>query len=381
MRIAHLCLSCFYIDGFSYQENELVAQNVADGHDVFVIASTETYGTDRRLAYVEPNDYIGADGARVIRLPYSNLFPHSLARKLRVHPGVLSLLEDIKPDVILFHGLCGFELLTASNYKQLHPEIRLYVDSHEDFNNSARSLASKYLLHLGFYRPILHRSLDSIDKILCISVDTINFVRDFYRIPAEMLEFFPLGGKFLEDHDYEELRRIIRTQLAVPGQGTVFVQTGKIDRTKKLVESLRAFTALENPEFRFFVAGHLQDDIAKDVHALLRADERIRFLGWKTPDELRALLCAADVYVQPGTQSATMQMSLCCRCAVILDDVPSHRPFIDDNGWLVGSGLSLGDAFRLAAESRNRLTAMSKNSAGIASRLLDYRALAARLYS
>ena len=42
MKIAHICLSCFYIDGFSYQENELVRQNVSDGHDVLVITSTET---------------------------------------------------------------------------------------------------------------------------------------------------------------------------------------------------------------------------------------------------------------------------------------------------------------------------------------------------
>ena len=116
------------------------------------------------------------------------------------------------------------------------------------------------------------------------------------------------------------------------------------------------------------------------MQALVRKDDRIRFLGWKTPDELRDLLCAADVYVQPGTQSATMQMSLCCRCAVILDDVPSHRPFMNDNGWFVGRDLSLDDAFRLAADSAGSLPLMSRNSAAVASRLLDYKSLAARLY-
>ena len=67
MRVAHVCLSCFYIDGFGYQENELVRQHVADGHEVTVIASTETFGADRRLAYIAPSSFVGKVGAPVIR--------------------------------------------------------------------------------------------------------------------------------------------------------------------------------------------------------------------------------------------------------------------------------------------------------------------------
>ena len=84
--------------------------------------------------------------------------------------------------------------------------------------------------------------------------------------------------------------------------------------------------------------------------------------------------------MQPGSQSATMQMSLCCRCAVILDDVPSHRPFLDDNGWLVGTTLSLAQAFAAATRDVRRLPQMAQQSAEVASRLLDYKSLARRLY-
>ena len=68
MKICHMCLSCFYIDGYSYQENELVRQNVLDGHEVFVIASTETYAEDRTLSYIRPGDYEGGEGAPVCRV-------------------------------------------------------------------------------------------------------------------------------------------------------------------------------------------------------------------------------------------------------------------------------------------------------------------------
>lgn len=378
MKIAHLCLSCFYIDGYSYQENELVAQNVADGHDVVVVASTEVFGNDRRLAYVAPGEYMGSDRARVIRLPYSHWLPHALMRKLRVHSGVYELLEKERPDVILFHGLCGWELNAAAKFKKAHPATKLYVDSHEDFNNSAKSFLSRYILHYIYYRSIARRCLSAFEKVLCVSVDTLSFVRGFYGLSESVTELFPLGGKVQSDIEYADIRRDTRLQYDIDGNELVFVQSGKMDSTKKLLESLSAFSRIEGSHLRFFIAGHIHDDIAAEAEAVIAADRRISFLGWKTPEELRRLLCAADIYVQPGTQSATMQMSLCCRCVVILDDVPSHKPFVEGNGWLINPEMPLAQAFREAVVAD--LPRMSAESAATAARLLDYRALASRLY-
>lgn len=380
MKIVHLCLSCFYIDDYAYQENELVAQNVLDGHDVLVVASTETYGPDKRLAYLAPSEYMGGDGARVIRLPYRKWLPHRLMRKVRAHPGVFDLLERERPDVVLFHGLCGWELLSAARYKIAHPEVRFYVDSHEDQNNSARTFVSNALLHRSFYRPIIRKCLGAIDKVLCISVDTMNFVKDMYDVPQACLEFYPLGGRVFEEEEYRATRHATRAEYGVGDTEVLFVQSGKMDGSKKVLESLRAFAGVDDARFRFILVGHLQDDIASEAEALMNRDPRVRFVGWKTPDELRRILCAADVYVQPGTQSATMQMSICCRCTVILDDVASHKPFVAENGWLVGGEFSLDQAFNFVTQSKDRLSQMSENSREIAARLLDYRALASRLY-
>lgn len=91
-------------------------------------------------------------------------------------------------------------------------------------------------------------------------------------------------------------------------------------------------------------------------------------------------LCAADVYLQPGSQSAIMQNALCQRCAVILDDVPSHRPFVDGNGWLLNENLSLISVLENISRNPKQLSHMSMISLNIARNLLDYRKLAARLY-
>ena len=70
MKIVHCCLSCFYIDNYNYQENALPRQNKLDGHDVSIIASTETFINNTNLGYVQPSQYVNEDGIPVRRIPY-----------------------------------------------------------------------------------------------------------------------------------------------------------------------------------------------------------------------------------------------------------------------------------------------------------------------
>jgi hypothetical protein len=380
MKILHLCLSCFYIDNFSYQENELVKQNRDDGHDVVVIASTENYGANGDLIYSEPATYIGSEGAKVIRLPYRGMFPFFIRKKLRMHKDVYRYISEFRPEVILFHGACGWELNAAGRYVKDNPHVRLYVDSHEDFVNSARGFVSKWLLHWSYYRPILRRNLKYVTKVLPVAVSALEFMRDFYGVPPEMLELYPLGGFVADDNEYTRMREQRRGELHLGEEDILVVQSGKLDGSKKLLEALEAFRATSDISLHFVVAGRILPDIEDAVRSHIASDPRIRLLGWQSPEELRTLLCAADVYCQPGTQSATMQMSLANRCAVILDDIPSHHPYMDGNGWLVGTGCSMEQVFSAISADKAGLRKKGHRSYEVALRMLDYRLLAARLY-
>lgn len=381
MKIVHFCISCFYIDNYSYQENQLVAQNVRQGHDVTVVASTETFGKNNKLTYVSPGDYMGSDGARVIRLPYKRILNHKISTKFRAHPGIENILKEIEPDVIMFHGLCGWELLTVARYVKNHPDVLLYSDCHEDFFNSARTFVSKWVLHYLFYRPILRYSLPQIRKILCISKDAMVFAREMYGVDESLLEFFPLGGDIFSDIDYHATRTKNRLINGWGDEMIVFVQSGKMDEDKKLTDSLAAFRALPGAHLRFIIAGSLSDSIATEVMSYINSDSRIAFLGWQTADGLKQLLCASDVYLQPGSQSATMQMSLCCRCVIVLNDVLSHKVFVKGNGFLIGESCTLESALeRISVLSRANLNKMKNVSAIMAAELLDYEKLAARLF-
>jgi len=376
MKIAHLCLSNFYIDGVLYQENVLVRQHVAAGHDVLVVASTEEFDENQKITYRQPREYTGSEGEHIIRVPYRK-GPHALMRKIRTYPGIRTLLSGFEPDVIIFHGTCAFELLTVARYVRQNKGVKFFIDSHADWNNSARNFLSRELLHRRFYGPVLRWASRSAERILCVSTEAVDFVASLYRIDRAKLELFPLGCHIPSDVEYADRRDKARASLGLDKTTRLFLQAGKQTSRKKLIEALTAFRTVNDTDAVFAIAGIISEEIEKTVQNLMRADSRIRHLGWVDPEKLVDLLCACDIYVQPGTQSVTMQQSLGCRCAVILDDASAHAFYKCGNGWYVSEPEQLSLAFSEAMSTD--LAMMSARSLAFAAEKLDYRILAQRL--
>jgi len=205
----------------------------------------------------------------------------------------------------------------------------------------------------------------------------MDFAHEVYGVPRDRMEFYPLGGQIPDDETRSAHRHEVRQRLGLAADDIMIVQSGKQNRLKKLPESLRALSAVDNPRLRLVIAGVLQEDVRAECEALIAADPRVTFLGWQGPDELTALLCAADVYLQPGTQSVTMQHSLCCGCAVILDAIPAHESYIDGTGWLVRNHSDLVEA--LQGLRGANLPELEARSLDFARRKLDYSALGNRL--
>ncbi len=70
MKILHVCLACFYIDGYSYQENMLPKFHKKMGYEVEIIASTLSFDGHGNSCNIRPGVYDNEYGIRVTRLPY-----------------------------------------------------------------------------------------------------------------------------------------------------------------------------------------------------------------------------------------------------------------------------------------------------------------------
>lgn len=378
MRVAHICPAVF-TDGLTYQENLLARQHHLSGHDVIIIAPTEQIDSQTRLVQCAPGWSKTTDGIPLLRLPHPRLLPVRIAQKVRWMRGLRAALDTFRPDAALFHAPQSLSLLTFRNYQRRNPTANCHVDCHSDPYTSGTRWLSRNVLHRCFYGPLVRFGMRGLEPLLCISIDVQQFVSELYGFHSSNLAFFPLGGFVLGDHEYNEIRKRGRDRLGLRDGELLFLQTGKMDRRKRLIETLHSFRRVAIPNARFVVAGSLADDTRELAERAFLATPNAKFLGWVDSQALTELLCACDLYVQPGSQSATMQMALCSRCPVILDDVASHGPFVRGNGWIIRGESGLYAAFQEIRRDPSCLSRMSLQSLEIAKTLLDYSRLAERI--
>jgi hypothetical protein len=91
-------------------------------------------------------------------------------------------------------------------------------------------------------------------------------------------------------------------------------------------------------------------------------------------------MCAADIYVQPGNQSASLQNAICCRNAIVVARYKSHELFLRNNGFYADSIEELTNVFEHISDNIELVNKMKEESYEIGLEYLDYRVLANRLY-
>lgn len=379
LRIAHICLASSYTEGMLYQDNILPQINSEDGHDVLIISDCTCYVDGKITETPEITKRI-KDNLRLVRLKFSFKFiPSSLRNKIRYAPRLFSLLENFQPDVILHHSIVGMSLLAAGEYKKKHPLTRLYIDNHADFNNSGKSLLS-ITLQYRLYNKFLWDNISKyVDKVLYVSGESREFLHEIYKINNSQMEFYPLGGFIQSESEKINSRRLVRHRLNIPETDTLFIHAGKLNKSKLTIETIEAFSGTSNTKFRLLIAGTFEDDIHIKAKFLIEKDSRIIYVGWKSGAELIELLSASDCYLQPGTQSATLQAAICCGLPIIVYPYPSHSSYLINNGYYAKNTNEILAAINKFNDYEN-IKKMSRESLKIGQELLDYRKIAERLY-
>ncbi|MGI5977063.1 MAG: glycosyltransferase family 4 protein [Candidatus Limivicinus sp.] len=380
MKIAHIGLASFYTEEMSYQDNELAERNAADGHEVLYISNGGKF-KDGKIVETGYEDKLLSSGVRLIRLPYVHILNNFVSDKIRKVKGVYEILNDFSPDVILCHGMASLSCLDAVRYKARHKNVHFLVDCHTDRFNSGMNWLSLHVLHRLFYKSIYQRALPYIDKFLYISDDSRQFAEKNYGIPGDIMEFYPLGGNVPDDNDYNVKRSRRRAELGIGDRDVLLVHSGRLERDKNTVELLKALKNVPELKSNIYIMGYIPEDQKAELEPLIKADSRVKFLGWKSSEELLEYLCACDLYLQPGCQSATMQHALCCRCAVLAYPHDSYKKDYSDGGIIfTKTQEDIENVLRAVAEGVLPIDDMKKKSEEFAADKLDYRRLATRLY-
>ena len=379
MRILHIMLACFYNEGFTYQENMLTQMNKKDGHEVKIIASTEVFKSNGQTGYCDPERYINEDGIEVVRLPYNRKIPSKIVRKVRKYEGTWEEIESFKPDIIFCHSLMFWDLNVIAKYKMKNPHVKLYADFHSDFNNSATNFISRNILHKMIYKPIIKRHIDKFEKLFYITYETKVFLQELYGIKDNYLEFYPLGGIIEDEEIRQKYRKEIRERLHIKDDDIMLLHSGKMTAAKKTINILSAISSLDSNNIKLVIVGVFEEEYEKQVKPFLAGDNRIIFEGWKSGSELRQYMYAADLYIQPGSQSAAAQNAVCCNCCLAVAPHISYKHLFGDRVFYAESKDDIKSLLEKIIANSSLLDDKRKQSFSYAKEKLNYQVLS-RVY-
>lgn len=314
MKIVHLCLSSFYIEGFGYQENIIPKYNKKDGHEVTIIASKFTYNKNNgKEEEADAGEYINHDGIKVIRIEYKYPMFGKLNSKLKIYAGTYELIAKERPDLIFSHGIQFIDLNEVVRYVKDNQGCRLVADSHAAYINSGLTILSRVVLHKIIYRKIIQNSLKYIDRLFVIAPGCRDFAKDMYGIQDDKMEYLFLGADTDRiDFDKKDVISIkIRDELGIKIEDTVLITGGKLSKGKNLKLLIDAFRLIDSINIKLIIFGVLSDDIREEMIEMMSRDSRIKYLGWIESDKVYDYYLSSNIAIFPGTKSALWEQAIC----------------------------------------------------------------------
>lgn len=309
MKIVHLCLGNFFMDGASYQENILTKYHSKMGHNVTVIASLLSYGPNGKGIILDrPRTYVNSDGVKIVRLAFAK--PFFYGHFMMKYIGVKEALEEESPDIIFSHNLQFGDTGIVAQYLDRHLGVRLYADNHADYVNSARNLCSRLIKHRIMWKHYVKVIEPYLSKVYGVTPLRCRFLKEMYGVNPALIEFLPMG---VDDEaipiNREEVRSRVRAELGIHDSDVLFFTGGKIERRKNTHCIYEAMEKIADPKLHLVVCGTFTPEMSF-WEEKMKTRKNITLLGWCDADRVMDIMIASDFVCFPGTHSTLWEQSV-----------------------------------------------------------------------
>ena len=329
MKILMLCE--LYIENLEYQENLLVKYYRKHGHEVTVITSTY----DNVFDYYnnihdnsKPARELDDHGAKIIKLP----FKFNFKGKIKKYTTISTIVEEFKPDLLYVHDIMPnmFEML---DYKKRNPHVKMIMDYHADYSNSANNWLSLNVLHKIIRKKLYMDPIRKhVSRFYPIVPGSTKFLNEVYKIPESDMEVLPLGADvdLVAEIRATNTRNELRSKLGISPSDKVIFTGGKFTPAKKTDLLLEAFNEIKDDALHLIIVGDAdeQNKNYKEKLLHLSADNpNIHYVGWQNNVGVYEHLAASDLAVFPASQSIVWQQALASHLPIIVGDVGQQSLF------------------------------------------------------
>jgi glycosyltransferase involved in cell wall biosynthesis len=316
MRIVHIAPNSPYNDYWGYQDNLLPKYQRKLGHEVTVII-TNTMHQNGKIVETDCADYVLNDGVRVIRRPYKQYF-HPTITGILTHMDIYSLLENLKPDFIFYHGLVSYTIFDVVKYLKRHPACKAVEDNHMDYNIGNKFDTPKEKVIRAWLRYINKKSIKYISKVYGVTPWRKTYAEDYFGIPSSKTDVLIMGADdekmHLEQRQY--IRKQIRMKYNILEKDFLIVTGGKIDKKKKIDILMRA--CAEMPAVKLLIFGSVADDVKKEFD-ILNKNDNIIYIGWIDSDKVYEYFYAADLAFFPGQHSVLWEQACASKVPCVFE--------------------------------------------------------------
>ncbi len=246
---------------------------------------------------------------------------------LPLSPTYFCALRGVKADVLHIHQ--PFPLADLSLV--LQPSIwknfrKIVVSWHSDI------VRQKWIL--AAYRPLLHKFLERVDKIIVATphhIDSSEFLSN-YRTKCSVIPY----GVDLEWTKNSQSRTALvqsfRERFGVP----LVLFVGRLVYYKGLTYLIEALKEVADAHLLIVGAGPLHHDLENQIH-LLGLQDRVKIIPPVSVDHLHALYEAADVFVLPSTEPSeafgiVQVEAMVCGKPVITTNIGTGVTYVNQHG-------------------------------------------------
>ena len=319
MKIVHIAPNAPYNEGWGYQENFLPKYQAKLGYDVTLIVQNIKH-ENGHLVETDCEDYQSSDGFRVIRrktivskIPKLNFLFSRIE--------VFSLLEQLKPDFVFYHGLVSSTIFQVTKFKRLvNPSLIIVQDNHLDYNigfGSNTSLKQKIIILK--HRFVYALNDKYISKVYGVTPWRRDYAIDVFGVPRDKADVLIMGAddEKVNLQHRKEIRARIRKQYDINDNDFLIVTGGKIDKKKKIDKLMNAVANDSN--VKLLVFGIVLDDVKKEFDALIRRNKNIIYIGWIDSEKVYDYFFAADLVFFPGQHSVLWEQACASKVPCVFE--------------------------------------------------------------
>lgn len=324
MRIVHVCLANFYIEGWGYQENILTKYHARDGHEVLVLTSERMFSVPGPNAQKQERDYLNPNGVHVKVLKYSDRY--RWGARFRDYENVYGELEAFKPDVVFVHGAQFIAFKEVVKYCKDHRSIKFYIDQHADYYNTPVNTLKQKLVARYMYGHWIRKAAKLARKFWGVTPWRCQYLQEVYGVPKDKIGLLVMGGDDEEIHLEQagQLRQEVRQTLGIPQDAFVVVTGGKIDRTKNIHLLAQAVRELNREDLHLIIFGQPNKEMEQTM-AEFGKSVRCHTIGWVDASRVYDYYLASDLAVFPGTHSVLWEQACACGLPLIVKDWEGMR--------------------------------------------------------